>query len=101
MQPLPITDSLSVEAPTAGRTIAVYDTVAAQASEDAAAGASATGVQAASPSERVMLAENKLPVVLAVVLIVWAALMLLALRTDRRLARIERTLDASDPTSPR
>lgn len=88
LQSLPITDSLSVEAPAAGRTIAVYDTTAT-ASET---------VQAASPSERVMLAENKLPVVLAVVLIVWAAWMILALRTDRRLARIERALDAADPT---
>lgn len=86
LQSLPITDSLSVEAPTAGRTIAVYDTTAL-ASET---------VQAASPSERVMLAENKLPVVLAVVLIVWAALMLLALRTDRRLARIERALSGRE-----
>ena len=88
MLQLPITDSLSVEAPAAGRPVAVYDTVASET------------VQAASPSERVMLAENKLPVVLAVVLVVWAALMLLALRTDRRLARIERALDAADPARP-
>ncbi len=97
-QSLPITDSLSVEAPAAGRPMAVYDPAAAPAAEAAAdsATAGAQTVQAASPSERVMLAENKLPVVLAVVLIVWAALMILALRTDRRLARIERSLDARD-----
>jgi hypothetical protein len=64
----------------ADTTIALFDTTATQT------------VQAASPSERVMLAEDKLPVVLAVVLVVWAALMLLALRTDRRLARVERDL---------
>lgn len=66
----------------ADTTVALFDTTAAQA----------LAVQTASPSERAMLAENKLPVVLVVVLVVWAALMLLAFRTDRRLARIERTL---------
>ncbi len=83
---LQIADSLSVEAPTAGRTIAVYDTTAITTEQ----------VRPASGSERVMLSENKLPVVLAVVLIVWAAWMVLALRTDRRLARIERDLDARE-----
>ncbi len=81
---LQIADSLSVEAPTAGRTIAVFDTTAT------------SQVRPASGSERVMLSENKLPVVLAVVLIVWAAWMILALRTDRRLARIERALGERD-----
>lgn len=66
--------------------IAVLDPAAAQA----------LTAQTASPSERLMLSENKLPVVLVVVLIVWAALMLLALRTDRRLARIERDLNSRD-----
>ncbi len=42
--------------------------------------------------ERVMLAEDKLPVVLAVVLVVWLGVLLLLLRTDRRLARVERDL---------
>lgn len=49
-----------------------------------------------APIERVMLAEDKLPVVLAVVLIVWAGLLLLVSRTDRRLARLERDLDARE-----
>ena len=66
--------------------IALLDTSAAQA----------LTIQTESPSERVMLAEDKLPVVLAVVLIVWAALMVLALRTDRRLARVERDLAARE-----
>jgi hypothetical protein len=39
--------------------------------------------------ERPMLAENKLPVVLAVVLIIWAVMLLLLFRTERRLARLE------------
>ena len=66
----------------ADTTIALFDTSAAEA----------VTLQSESPSERAMLAEDKLPVVLAVVLVVWAALMLLALRTDRRLARVEREL---------
>ena len=43
-----------------------------------------------------MLAENKLPVVLAVVLVIWFGLLLLVARTDRRLARIERQLRERD-----
>lgn len=42
--------------------------------------------------ERVMLAQDKLPVVLAVVLIIWFGILLLLVRTDRRLARVERQL---------
>ena len=72
----------------ADTTVAVLDPAAAQS------------VAVQSPTERAMLAENKLPVVLAVVLVVWAALMLLALRTDRRLARIERALDTHDSRNP-
>ncbi len=63
--------------------IAVLDPEAAQAAE----------VQPAEGIERVMLAEDKLPVVLAVVLVVWLGIALLLLRTERRLARVERQLD--------
>lgn len=42
--------------------------------------------------ERAMLAEDKLPVVLAVVLVIWFGLLLLLFRTDRRLARVEQAL---------
>ena len=56
--------------------------------------ADATTEQPAQGIERVMLAEDKLPVVLAVVLVIWAGILLLLVRTDRRLARIERGLDA-------
>ena len=42
--------------------------------------------------ERVALAEDKLPVVLAVVLVIWIGILLLLFRTERRLARLERTL---------
>lgn len=51
-----------------------------------------TAQAAPQPVERAMLAEDKLPVVLAVVLIVWAGLLLVVFRTDRRLARVERRL---------
>lgn len=66
----------------ADTTIALLDTAAAQA----------IAVQPPRGIERVMLAEDKLPVVLAVVLIVWAGILLLMVRTERRLARIERDL---------
>ncbi|MEM0963774.1 MAG: CcmD family protein [Bacteroidota bacterium] len=67
----------------ADTTIAVLDADAAQAVTE----------QPVEGIERVMLAEDKLPVVLAVVLVVWAGILLLLLRTDRRLAKIERDLD--------
>lgn len=43
--------------------------------------------------ERVMLAEDKLPVVLAVVMIVWIGLLILMARTERRLRRVEQALN--------
>ncbi|WP_054685869.1 CcmD family protein [Rhodothermus marinus] len=47
--------------------------------------------------ERVMLAEDKLYVVLAVVLIIWFGLILFIFRTDRKLDRLERTLQERFP----
>ena len=44
--------------------------------------------------ERTMLAQDRLPVVLAVVLLVWIGILLLLARTERRLGRVERQLDA-------
>ena len=70
----------------ADTTVAVLDPAAAQAvSEQPPAGI-----------ERVMLTEDKLPVVLAVVLIVWLGVLVLLFRTDRRLARVERRLDETE-----
>ena len=63
-------------------TIALVDPAAAQAATE----------QAPRGIERPMLAEDKLPVVLAVVLIVWFGILLLLFRTERRLARVERAL---------
>ncbi len=54
-------------------------------------------VQAASRLDQVMLAQDKLYVVLAVVLVIWFGLVLFILRTDRKLSRLERTLDESIP----
>ncbi len=67
----------------ADTTIALYDESAAQASSE----------QPAQGLERIMLADDKLPVVLAVVVIVWIGVLVLLFRTDRRLARVERQLD--------
>jgi hypothetical protein len=64
-------------------TIALLDHAAAAASTE----------QAPEGIERVMLAEEKLPVVLAVVLIVWAGLLILMARTERRLRNVERALN--------
>lgn len=78
MQPVP-------EAPAAqDTTIALLDPAAAQA----------LATQPPRGIERAMLAEDKLPVVLAVVLVIWFGLLLLLFRTDRRLARVERDLKA-------
>jgi hypothetical protein len=41
------------------------------------------------PIERVMLAEDKLYVVLAVVLIIWFGLLFVLFRTNRRIRRLE------------
>ena len=50
--------------------------------------------------ERTMLAQDRLPVVLAVVLLVWVGILLLLARTERRLARVERQLDALEGGDP-
>lgn len=43
--------------------------------------------------ERVMLADGKIYVVLAVVLLIWFGLLALLVRTDRKIDRLERRLD--------
>lgn len=70
---------------TADTTIAVLDPAAEAITEQRPEGI-----------ERVMLAQNKLPVVLAVVLVIWLGIALLLFRTDRRLSRIERQLGDRD-----
>ena len=70
----------------ADTTIALRDADAAQAVTE----------QSADGLERVMLREDKLPVVLAVVLVIWLGVLVLLARTDRRLSRVERQLDDAD-----
>ncbi len=67
---------------------AIYDTLWA---------ASEVPTRAPEGIERVMLAEDKLYVVLAVVLIIWFGLIFLLLRTDRRLDNLERELEDRIP----
>ena len=55
--------------------------------------------QAAEGLEAVMLSNDKLYVVLVVVLIIWFGLLFFLFRTDRRLARLERTLEERIPES--
>lgn len=50
-----------------------------------------------TPLERIMLAQDKLYVVLAVVLIIWFGLAFFLFRTDRKLDRLERTLESRIP----
>lgn len=49
-----------------------------------------------TPLETVMLQQDKLFVVAAVVLLIWIGVALFLLATDRRLDRLERALDARD-----
>ncbi|MEO0560305.1 MAG: CcmD family protein [Bacteroidota bacterium] len=74
----------------ADTTIAVLDAPAAQAITE----------QQPQGIERTMLAEDRLPVVLAIVLIVWAGILLLLIRTERRLSRLERSLDSMETREP-
>ena len=50
-------------------------------------------VQTVSSLDQLLLAQDKLFVVLAVVLIIWFGLVFFVFRTDRKLSRLERTLD--------
>ena len=50
-------------------------------------------VQAVSGLDQVMLSQDKLFVVLAVALIIWFGLIFFIFRTDRKLNRLERTLN--------
>lgn len=54
-------------------------------------------VQQEQGLEKVMLAEDKLYVVLAVVLIIWIGLVLLIYRTDAKISRLERKMDERIP----
>jgi CcmD family protein len=55
-------------------------------------------VASSTPFESMMLSHDKLFVVLAVVLIIWIGIVLLLLRTDRKLDRLERQLKERIPS---
>ena len=71
---------------------AVRDTAIALLDADAAQ-------QAPQGIERVMLASDKLPVVLVVVLIIWFGLLFLLFRTDWRISRIEKELNETETSA--
>jgi len=50
--------------------------------------------------ERFMLQQDKLYVVAAVVLLIWLGIAAYLLSNDRRIARLERALDARDRAAP-
>ena len=56
-------------------------------------------VQPPDALEAVMLQDGRLWVVFAVVLVIWFGILTFLFRTDRRLARLERDLDARLPES--
>lgn len=58
----------------------------------------AVPTQAPTGLEGVMLADDKLFVVLAVALIIWIGLIVVVLRTDRRLTKLEQSLPDRIPT---
>ena len=68
--------------------------------------AAGEAVQHSTTLERIMLADDKIFVVLAVVLIIWIGLVLFVLRTDKKLGALERAIDerigpgGSEPHQP-
>ena len=70
------------------------DTTYAAAPYDAVWTSQEVPVQTPDALERTMLAQDKLYVVLAVVLIIWIGLAAFILRTDQKIDRLERKLEA-------
>jgi len=60
-------------------------------------GGNAIPTQAPSALEQVMLSEDKIFVVLAVVLIIWIGISIFVLRTDRKIDALERTVSERIP----
>lgn len=85
--PTGLTMQLLQDAQDAGAAAAPYDTIWTVSGP----------VRASGTFEQVMLSNDKLFVVLGVVLIIWIGLVVLLLRTDRRLASLERTVEENIP----
>jgi CcmD family protein len=87
-------------ADTARTDTAPTDTLPSTAYDTVWAGEAPTTTQEEIPTkqreglERVMLADGKIYVVLAVVLVIWFGLLYYLFRTDRRLDRLERQVEA-------
>jgi CcmD family protein len=86
VQDAPAADSTARAAqPAPGST--AYDSIWADG------GSTTLPTQAPEPLERAMMADGKIYVVLAVVLIIWLGLLVYLFRTDRRLDRLEARFD--------
>jgi hypothetical protein len=89
LQAAPDTAQAAGEAPSVGST--AYDSIWG---EGEAATGQALPTQQPDGFERAMMADGKIYVVLAVVLIIWLGLLFMLFRTDRKLDRLEDALDA-------
>lgn len=75
---------------------ALTDTTQATTSYDSVWTNPELPTQTASGLEAVMLSQDKLYVVLAVVLVIWLGLLFFVLRTDRKLDKLERKIADGD-----
>lgn len=75
----------------------LQDTTGAATAYDSVWADPSVPTQAPTGIESVMLADDKLFVVLAVALIIWFGLIFFVVRTDNRLQMLERTLEADIP----
>ena len=67
-------------------------TVGGSTPYDSIWGSAGVPEQAPSPLERIMLSEDKIYVVLAVVLLIWIGIAIFLLRTDRKIDSLERAV---------
>ena len=76
---------------------AVQDAEAVETAYDSLWAGGNVPTQSPSALEQIMLAQDKLYVVLAVVLIIWFGIIFLTMRTDRRIAKLERSVEDHIP----
>jgi len=75
----------------------VQDAGTVQTAYDSVWAGGAIPTQEMSAMEQVMLANDKLYVVLAVVLVIWIGIVILLLRNDARLQAVERSVEERIP----
>ncbi len=73
----------------------LQDSTAVSTAYDSVWAGQSVPTQAPTGIESVMLAHDKLFVVLSVALIIWFGLMFVTLRTDRHLEKVERSLESN------